>query len=127
VNLRRAILRRLLNPAQLALVDALEQPDRWQPDVPITKDEAESWGKLLTTPTLLKIDHAMINWQQQEAQRALLAQGDDLARQAGFALGCKAGWQMAKTLSRLAAADSCGPAGPAGALTAAPTLEHAMP
>ena len=126
MSLRRFILRRLLTPAQLQLVDALERPDRWMPDVPITKDEAEAWGKLLASPTLVKIDHAMINWQQQEAQRALLAQGDDLARQAGFALGCKAGWQMAKTLSRLAAADSSQPETD-GAPTAAPTLEHAMP
>lgn len=125
IDLRKAILRRLLNPAQLAVVKALDQPDRWMPDAGLTAIEAEAWASLLRTPLLLKIDHAMINWMQQEAQRALLAPQEHLARQAGMALGCRAGWEMAKTLSRLAAAtgDQTEPTAP----TAAATLDHLQP
>lgn len=101
--LRAYFLRRWLTPAQLAVVTALDRPDRWQPDAPITPDEARNWEATLSSPLGIKIDHAMINWMQQEAQRALFAPTAEIARTVGFAAGCRAGWQMAKTLSRIAA------------------------
>lgn len=125
MTLRKLILAWLLPPDQRALLEAMEAPDRWQPDVALTKEDAEAWEQTLHTPLLVKIDHAMINWSQQEAQRVLVAPAHDLARQAGFALGVRTGWQMAKSLSRMVAAegDRSEPTAP----TAAATLDHLAP
>jgi hypothetical protein len=53
--------------------------------------------------------HAMINWLQQEAQRAIYQPTPDLVRSAGYAAGCRAGWLMAKSLSRHDAPPSVDP------------------
>jgi hypothetical protein len=99
-TLRAYILRQLLRPDQLALLAALDAPDRWQPDPPITAADAAGWRGVLESPIGQKIDHAMINWLQQEAQRAIYQPTPDLVRSAGYAAGCRAGWLMAKSISR---------------------------
>lgn len=124
MNLRLAILRRLLSPAQLAVVQALDRPDRWQPDQALTPDETKAWAETLSSPIGLKIDTAMVNFCQQEAQRALLAPQDQLPKQVGIALGIRAGWEMAKTLSCLGEAELAQPE-PTG--TAPATLDHLTP
>lgn len=101
---RATVLRGLLSPEQWALVEAMERPDRFLPDVTITKSDADHWQAALTSPVGVKVDTAMINWIQQQAQRAIGAPGAEVLAGAKFALGCRAGWEMGKTISRLAAA-----------------------
>lgn len=123
LNLIRGwLLAKLLRPDQLALVQSLDAPDRFMPDVPLTAKEAEQWGQLLATPLMLKVDTAMINWTQQQAQVALGVPTPEVVRQAGFAMGCRAGWNMAKTLSRLPVAND--EQSGATATTPATGLEH---
>lgn len=102
MSLRDLILARLLTPAQHALVRALDQPERWQPDAKITAAEARNWGAMLASPLGMKLDVSMTNWVQQEAQRALFCPTAEIARTVGFAAGARAGWEMAKTISRMA-------------------------
>jgi hypothetical protein len=105
-RLRAFLLRRLLNPAQRTIVEALDRPDRFIGDTSLTNDDAKNWGAMLAGPLGVKIDHCMINWLQQEAQRALFAPTAEIARTVGYAAGCRAGWEMAKTLSRIGATES---------------------
>lgn len=85
-----------------ALLAGLSAPHRWMPDEPITREEALAWEAFILSPLGRKLDLAMIQWAQQQAQDAVARPGEQLAHSAGFARGCMAGWQMAKTLSRLA-------------------------
>ena len=124
MNLRDYLLRRLLTPEQLAVTLAMDRPDRWQPDQPLTEDEMKNWAAFLASPLGLKIDTAMVNFCQQEAQRALFATAENLPKQVGVALGVRAGWEMAKTLSRLGAAES---AQSEPTATAPATLAHLSP
>ena len=88
------------------LIAALRAPDRWQPDEPITELEAKEWGALLRSPLLRKIDLAMVNMAQQQAQQAIHAPTADTIRAAGYAAGFRGAWQLAKSLSTLAGADT---------------------
>lgn len=106
---RETVLRAMLSPEQWAIVSALERPDRWMPDPQITAQEAAQWGQLLATPLMLKLDVAMHNWTQQQAQMAIGAPASEMVAAGKFAHGCRAGWEMAKTLSRLAAAEGSTP------------------
>lgn len=106
---RETLLRSMLSPEQWQIVAALDKPDRWMPDPIITPTEAQQWGSLLASPLMLKLDVAMINWTQQQAQTAIGAPASEMIAAGKFALGCRAGWQMAKTLSRLAAAEGSEP------------------
>lgn len=94
------------NPSEAALLAALRAPDRWQPDEPITELEAKEWGALLRSPLLRKIDLAMVNMAQQQAQQAIHAPTADTIRAAGYAAGFRGAWQLAKSLSTLAGADT---------------------
>ncbi|EIQ00737.1 hypothetical protein OpiT1DRAFT_05292 [Opitutaceae bacterium TAV1] len=124
--LRRLLLRRLLTADEAMLFDSLQKPYRWMPDAPMTSKEGEEWERFLVASELgRKLDIAMVNWAQQQAQVAIGAPADQVAGAAGFARGCMAGWQMAKTLSRLAATDG-GNSEP-DATTAAAGLEHLQP
>ena len=99
----RALLHRLvLTPEERRLVAALRAPDRWQPDRPITDLEAKDWAALLRSPLLLKIDLAMCNMAQQQAQLAVHLPAADTVRAAGYAAGFRGAWQLAKSLSTLA-------------------------
>lgn len=88
--------------AETTVVAALRAPDRWQPDEPITELEAKEWGALLRSPLLRKIDVAMVNMAQQQAQQAIHAPSADALRAAGYAAGFRGSWQLAKSLSTLA-------------------------
>jgi len=123
---RRRVLRTLLNSDQVQILDALETPGRWLPQgEPLTKDEAEGWGAALRSPTGLKVDIAMINLAQDEAQRAIHAPAAELQRMAGYAAGFRASWLMAKSISTIAGADA-GTSEGAGD-TGSTTLEHLNP
>jgi hypothetical protein len=99
----RTLLHRLvLTPEERRLVAALRAPDRWQPDRPITDLEAKDWAALLRSPLLLKIDLAMCNMAQQQAQLAVHLPAADTVRAAGYAAGFRGAWQLAKSLSTLA-------------------------
>lgn len=103
------ILRHAQVPAtaeESRLIAALRAPDRWQPDEPITELEAKEWGALLRSPLLRKIDLAMVNMAQQQAQQAIHAPTHDTLRAAGYAAGFRGAWQLAKSLSTLAGADT---------------------
>lgn len=104
-TLRAWLRNKLLTPQERMTLATLAEPMRWQPDNPFTPTEAEQWGALLRQPLLLKIDVAMINMAQQEAQRAISAPSEDTHRMAGYALGIRAGWQIAKSFSTLTAAE----------------------
>jgi hypothetical protein len=125
-TLRAWLLKKLLTPTQRMLIATIERPDRWQPDVPLTSQEAQQWGELLRSPLLLKVDVAMVNIAQQEAQRAIAAPSAETQRMAGYALGVRSAWQIAKAISTLSAAEGAASEG-TGADTATPALEHLAP
>jgi hypothetical protein len=84
------------------IVAAVMAPQRYLPDEPLTAKECEAWEGILVSPVGVKIDTAMINFCQQQAQAACAVAADQLPHAAGVARGCLIGWQMAKTLSRIA-------------------------
>lgn len=104
--LRTWLLARLLRPELLRVVQTLEAPDRFQPDPEITPAEQAAWGNLLASPVLLKVDVAMINLCQQQAQRAILATPDRLPFEAGVAWGMRTAWQLAKSISTMSGAEA---------------------
>lgn len=122
---RRRVLRKLLQPDVLAMVDVLEAPDRWQPDVQINETDGNAWAGALKTEVGVKIDTAMINMAQQEAQRAVHVPAELSVRQAGFAAGFRASWTMAKSLSTIAGTDAGKPEETAD--TGAANLAHLNP
>lgn len=91
-----------LRPEERRLLEAINSPARWMPDEALTPDDAAKWAGVLASPIGLKIDIAMHNWTTQQAVAATGTPGHDLQHACGFARGCIAGWQMAKTLSRIA-------------------------
>lgn len=103
---REVLLRSMLSPEQWAILESMERPERFRPDIPITKEDADAWESALRSPVGLKVDTAMVNWLQQQAQRAIGAPSPEVVAGAKFALGCRAGWEMAKTISRLAVAQN---------------------
>jgi hypothetical protein len=123
--LARAEALAVLAPHERALINALNEPYRWQPDEHLTKAEGEQWGAFIASPMGVKIDVCMLNWAQQQAQAAIGAPADQIQHASGFARGCMASWQMAKTLSRLAAAQ--GDKSESDATTAAANLDHLTP
>jgi hypothetical protein len=103
----------------------LDAPDRWQPDEPLTTGDVADWAALLTTPLLRKIDLAMINMAQAEAQRAIHEPAAEAVRAAGYAAGYRAAWAIAKSLSTLPGAPTGKPeTTPA---TDGPDLAHLSP
>jgi hypothetical protein len=89
----------------IQLKEALQAPHRWLPDVALTATEAREWGVMIQSPLGLKIDTAMINFCQQQAQEAIAQPPDRIQHAAGVARGCVVAWQLAKTLSRIANAE----------------------
>jgi len=106
MSLRTRLLRLVLSAEERRLLAALRAPDRWQPDDPITEVEAKDWAALLRTPLLVKIDLAMVNMAQQQAQLAVHLPAADTVRAAGYAAGFRGSWQLAKSLSTLAGTDA---------------------
>lgn len=100
-SLRNWLRKKLLTPQERELLAIVARPERWQPDMKITPEEAVQWGGLLKQPLMIKIDVAMINLAQQEAQRAIgpATPTSDVIRQTGYALGFRRGWDIAKALS----------------------------
>jgi hypothetical protein len=92
-------------PVLVLLKEALQAPHRWLPDVALTAQEAREWGAMIQSPLGLKIDTAMINFCQQQAQEAIAQPPDRIQHAAGVARGCVVAWQLAKTLSRIANAE----------------------
>lgn len=123
--LERAQALAVLAPWERQLLNSINQPYRWQPDEHLTKEEGEKWAAFITSQMGVKIDVCMVNWAQQQAQAAVGAPADQIQQASGFARGCMASWQMAKTLSRLAAAQ--GDKSETDATTAAANLDHLTP
>lgn len=120
------LLDRVLRFDQRAVVQALAEPVRWQPEVePVTASDASAWGAAMLSPVGRKMDVVMINMVQDHAQRAIQSPAAELHRAAGFAAGFRASWETAKSLSTIAGAD----AGTTedGADTGATNLEHLNP
>lgn len=120
-----SLLRALLNDHEYRLLQAARAAAHYQPEPEITEEDARAWEEALRTPVGLKVDTAMINWLQTEAQRAIAAQSSEVLASAKYALGLRAGWEMAKSLPRLAAAQSSKPED--SAPTAAPGLDRHLP
>jgi hypothetical protein len=99
--------RELMNSEPLLkdIKKALQEPSRWLPDVALTATEAREWGVMIQSPMGIKIDTAMINFCQQQAQEAIAQPPDRIQHAAGVARGCVVAWQLAKTLSRIANAE----------------------
>lgn len=114
-----------LTEEQRRVIDALEMPQRWMPQPDITKAEAEEWGKVLASPVLRRIDAAMINRVCDEAQRVLIVPVAEMPKQAGYALGFRHAWELAKSISTIGAAE--GTKAEATADTGAENLEHLNP
>jgi hypothetical protein len=123
-TLKAWLLKKLLTPAQHAVLIAIEEPARWMPGEDITPGDAQNLGELFRSPLMLKVDVAMINFANQAAQAAIMAPTAEVVSAAGYARGVRAGWQVAKSLSTLTGAE-------AGATeegdTDAPVLEHLSP
>lgn len=118
-------LERVLTAEELRLIRALRAPDRWQPDPEITPEEADMWAGLLRSPLMQKIDVAMVNMAQQQAQIAIHETPQNVSRAAGYAAGFRGGWQMAKSISTLVSAKTGETE--KGADTATAGLEHLNP
>ena len=101
----RAIALTHLRPEEAAFIRSLEKPYRWMPDKQLTPAEGKQWEAFVGSPLGTKIDQCIINWAAQQAQAAIAAPADQIQTAAGFARGCMAGWQLAKTLSRLVATE----------------------
>ena len=114
-----------LTEAEAALLAALRAPDRWQPDQPLTATDVQDWAALLRTPLLVKLDVAMTNMAQQQAQTAIHESPANVARAAGYAAGFRGAWQLAKSLSTLAGAPTS--TTETDATTDAPGLAHLNP
>lgn len=119
------LLRKLLTPAQRQILATIEAPARWMPGEAITTEEAAQLRQLFQSPLMLKVDVAMINMANQEAQRAITAPSAETVRLAGYALGIRAGWQIAKSLSTLTGAEAGATEGEAD--TAGSALAHLNP
>lgn len=122
---RLKLLRNLLRWDQVLVIQAMDTPDRWRADEPLTPAEAEGWAQVLMSPAGLKIDIAMINLAQQQAQQAIHAPVAEIERMAGYAAGYRAAWQVAKSLSTMAGPDAGKPEGDAD--TGAHVLAHLHP
>lgn len=122
---RKTVLRAMLSPEQWQIVESLEQPDKFLPDVTFTETEAAALEQMFLSPLWAKLDVAMINWTQQRAQEAIAADVTQIVAAAKFAHGCRAGFAMTKTISRLTAAKSSQPEEETP--TAAADLEHHTP
>lgn len=109
---RATVLRAMLLPEELRILEAVETARRFATDPEVSKEDAEAWEKALRTPVGIKADTAMINWLHQQAQQALMAPSAELVASAKFALGCRAGWEMGKSILRLAGAQSGKPEEP---------------
>jgi len=97
---------RFLSADEARLVDALRDADRWQPDQPLTAGDAQAWASVLRSDYGRRLDIAMINLGQQQAQMAVHAQSADVQRLAGYAAGFRGAWQLAKALSTIAGTDA---------------------
>jgi hypothetical protein len=122
---RETVLRAMMAPEEWRVLAAVRAAQGYQVDPAVTKEDAEAWEALLRAPLGLKADTAMINWLHGQAQQALLAPTAEVLASAKFALGCRAGWEMGKSILRLAAAHS-GESGQ-GDDTAELPLEHLKP
>lgn len=122
---KEKLLAKMHETWEVRLLAMLRAPDRWQPDQPLTTTDVADWAALLRTPLLAKIDLAMINMAQQEAQRAIHAEPADTIRAAGYAAGYRAAWSIAKALSTLPGAPTGKPEPDAD--TETPVLDHLSP
>lgn len=103
---RETVLRAMLSRDEARILDAVATAQKYAADPSVTKEDAEAWAAALRTPVGLKADTAMINWLHQQAQQALMQPTAELVASAKFALGCRAGWEMGKSILRLAGANS---------------------
>lgn len=101
---RETVLRAMLSSEQWAVVSALEKPDTFLRDVAFEKTEADALEQFFKSPLWAKVDVAIINWLQQQAQQAIAAEPAQMIAAGKFAHGCRAGFEMTKSISRLAAA-----------------------
>lgn len=101
---RETVLQAMMSPEDWRVWQAIRTAHRYTADPVVTKEDAEAWEQALRTEIGLKADLAMINWLHQQAQAALQAPTAEVVASAKFALGCRAGWEMGKSILRLAVA-----------------------
>lgn len=117
---------RFLAPAShRAILVAVTKAHLALPEEPYTANETRDWGKLLTTEFGRKLDLTMCNWCTQRAWMATQAPASEIEKMTGFALGARAAWETAKSISRLGEANS--PISESDAQTVAADLEHLRP
>lgn len=126
MNALKKLLRRwVLTRAEQRLLADYEDLARAFGEVELQRAEAEEWGKVLRTPTGVKIDAAMCDLIQRRAMQAIGEGQAERDHACGMAAGMAIGWQLAKALSTLGAADGANSEDAAG--TAAGGLEHLNP
>lgn len=123
---RATVLRAMLSPEQWQLLEALEKPATFLADVTFEPNEADALEQFFRSPLWAKVDVAVINWTQQQAQKAIGAAPEQMVAAGKFAYGCRAGFEMTKSISRLAAAKRSEPED-TDATTAAAGLEQHQP
>lgn len=88
-------------PALVPMIDALQEPQRWQPEIPLNEQDVADWKKFLSTDLGRKLDVIMYNLAQQQLHRAAFGPNADVQMLVKFYAGYKAGWEAVKTLSLL--------------------------
>jgi hypothetical protein len=122
---RETVLRALCSREEWRILSAVRAAKPYVDMPPVTDSEQRAWASTIRGPLGMKVDAAMINWLHERAQAALMESPETLVAQAKFALGCRAGWEMGKSILRLVAAKSDTPE--EADHTAAADLEHLKP
>ncbi len=104
-TLRAWLLEKLVCPQHRAVLAALEKPDRYFGEAEFTKAEIAQFRELLRSPLMQKLDLAMVNLAQGQAQKAIQVAGPEAAHACGVAWGYRAAWQQFKSISTLAVAE----------------------
>jgi hypothetical protein len=124
-TLWRLALRFLAPPEERALVRAAQAAITAQAHAAFAPSEVREWGKVLSTEFGRKLDAALCNWCTERAWLATQAPAREVEKAAGFALGARTAWEVAKSISRMGEAQS--PESETPAPTVAQGLEQHQP
>lgn len=99
--LRVWLRKKLLTPAEHALLADYAAAARAFGEADLDRGAAQEWGAVLRTETGRRIDALMCDFIQQQAMQAITAPAAELARTCGRADGARAAWMMAKAISTM--------------------------
>lgn len=106
---RRTVLRAMMSEHEQAWLAALHAAKTTPIPVNFNAQERDGWEAALRSPTGLKIEQAMHAWLLQLQTQTISAPSAEIVERAKFAWGARAGFEMHKAITRLAAAPSSEP------------------